>query len=128
MRHLLVPGVAALAAGLGFTAAPAAAFDWDHASPPPGWGREQVVRHWVYAPRYHHIHYQHATTNPYAYYYQRPHYYPYTGSQYWVPAERMRNRYRYRYHGPQYRYAPAWGHPAEHSDAPHPGHHRAPVK
>ena len=47
--------------------------------------------------------------DPYAYRYVRRAWYPGYNSGYWVPAEQMRNRYRYSYTGPKYRYHPAWG-------------------
>ena len=47
--------------------------------------------------------------DPYAYRYVRRAWYPGYNSGYWVPAEDMRNRYRYSYTGPKYRYHPAWG-------------------
>ena len=45
----------------------------------------------------------------YAYRYVRRPWYPGYNSGYWVPADEMRNRYRYSYTGPKYRYHPAWG-------------------
>ena len=47
--------------------------------------------------------------DPYAYRYVRRPWYPGYNSGYWVPAEDMKNRYRYSYTGPKYRYHPAWG-------------------
>jgi hypothetical protein len=47
--------------------------------------------------------------DPRSWYYNRRGYYPYYGSGYWVPRSAMRYRYRYSYHGPQYRYYRAWG-------------------
>ena len=47
--------------------------------------------------------------DPYAYQYHRRAWYPGYNTGYWVPAEQMRNRYRYSYTGPKYRYHPAWG-------------------
>jgi hypothetical protein len=44
-----------------------------------------------------------------SWYYRQPRHYPYYGSGYWVPRAEMRYRYRYIYHGPRYRYYPAWG-------------------
>ena len=65
--------------------------------------------------------------DPYAYRYVRRAWYPYYNSGYWVPAEQMRNRYRYSYTGPKYRYHPAWGYD---KDEHHDGHdsHRVPLK
>jgi hypothetical protein len=45
----------------------------------------------------------------YGYRYVRRPWYPGYNSGYWVPADEMRNRYRYSYTGPKYRYHPAWG-------------------
>jgi hypothetical protein len=47
--------------------------------------------------------------DPYSWYYSPRGYYPYYASGQWVPRAEMRNRYRYRYFGPRYRYYPAWG-------------------
>jgi hypothetical protein len=47
--------------------------------------------------------------DPRSWYYREPRYYPYYGSGYWVPRAEMRYRYRYKYIGPKYQYAPAWG-------------------
>lgn len=73
-----------------------------------GWGRERVVTHHVYAPRYHHRYYGHSVTDPYAYRYVQPRYYPAYNSHYWVPAR------CYRTCRPHYRlprYYRAWGYP-----------------
>ena len=54
--------------------------------------------------------------DPRSWYYgksRREGYYPYYGSNYWVPREEMRYRYRYLYYGPKYRYYPAWGYPRD---------------
>jgi hypothetical protein len=56
--------------------------------------------------------------DPYAYRYVRRPWYPGYNSGYWVPAEDMKNRYRYSYTGPKYRYHPAWGRDKD------LGHHR----
>ena len=117
MRFKNILASAVLAAGFSLqAAAPAAAFGWDR--PPAGWGHEQVVRHWVYYPRYHHIHSVHSTTDPYAYRYSPRHYYPNYGSHYWVNPRHMRHPYRYQYTGPRYRYYPAWGYRAHRHHAP----------
>jgi|SRR5262245_40249383 hypothetical protein len=50
--------------------------------------------------------------DPRSWYYRQPGSYGYYGSNYWVPREHMRYRYRYTYYGPKYRYYPAWGYPA----------------
>ena len=47
--------------------------------------------------------------DPRSWYYSEPRYYPYNASGYWVPRADMRDRYRYKYIGPQYRFFPAWG-------------------
>lgn len=44
-----------------------------------------------------------------SWYYADRGYYPYYGSNYWVPRAEMKTRYRYKYLGPRYRYYPAWG-------------------
>jgi hypothetical protein len=49
--------------------------------------------------------------DPRSWYYRQPGYYPYYGSNYWVPRKHMRYRYRYTYYGPKYRYYPSWGYP-----------------
>ena len=87
--------------------APAAAVDWkwDPSVAPEGHELSSIIEHRVYKPRYHHIY----RNDPYKYRYARRGYYPYFASQYWVPAEAMRNRYRYAYSGPKYTYYPAWG-------------------
>lgn len=98
-------GIAAIA-GLGALGAlaavePAQAFDPSRAPERP-----DVVVHRVYRPHYVHVY---KREDPYKYRYARVGYYPYAGSQYWVPAEQMRYRYRYQYDGPKYRYYPSWG-------------------
>lgn len=83
------------------------AFGWHRGKPPAGWGRVQPVRHWVYYPRYHHVYHSHPVTDPYAYRYKRPRYYPYYNSGYWRSARVMRKRRRARFLHPQY--YRAWG-------------------
>lgn len=51
--------------------------------------------------------------DPRSWYYEQPDYYPYHGSNYWVPRAHMRYRYRYLYYGPKYRYHPSWGYPRD---------------
>jgi hypothetical protein len=46
-----------------------------------------------------------------SWYYKERGYYPYYGSNYWVPRSEMRYRYRTVYVGPKYKYYPAWGFP-----------------
>ncbi len=43
-------------------------------------------------------------------------YYPYYGSDLWVPRKYMKTRYRYKYLGPRYRYYPAWATKPRRSD------------
>ena len=126
MRQSLLSSAAALALGLLSSMAPAAAFDWDRPTPPPGWRGEQTVRHWVYRPLYNHVHYRNSVTDPYAWRWRQPKYYPYYGSRYWVPADQVRHKYRSHAHGPAYVYQPAWGYPAAHSYED--GGHHHPVK
>lgn len=52
-----------------------------------------------------------------SWYYDQRGYYPYYNSGYWVPRSAMRYRYRYTYHGPQYRYHRAWGYGLPDPDA-----------
>ena len=66
--------------------------------------------------------------DPYAYRYVRRAWYPAYNSGYWVPAEQMRNRYRYSYTGPKYRYHPAWGIDREGREHPINDHDAAPLK
>lgn len=46
--------------------------------------------------------------DPYSYVPRLPRYYPYYNSGYWVPAEEMRGRYRYRYTLPPYQASWGW--------------------
>lgn len=85
---------------------PAAAFDLHRSKPPAGWGKEQVVKHHVYYPRYHHVYHVHSATDPYAYRSEARGYYPYYNSGYWRPAAEVRHA-RPRYVLPKY--YPAWG-------------------
>ena len=67
--------------------------------------------------------------DPYAYRYKRRAWYPGYNSGYWVPAADMRNRYRYSYTGPKYRYHPAWGQDRDLGDVSSSHHgHAAPLK
>jgi hypothetical protein len=108
IKALLSLGLAALASGLGLglAAEPAAAFDFT-TPPPAGWGHEQVVKHWVYYPRYHHVYRVHRGTDPYAYRSRRVGYYPYYGTGYWRPPQQA-------HHGRPPTYYPAWGKPRHH--------------
>ena len=85
------------------TIAPATAFDFDLSRAPE---RPEVITHRVYHPHYVHVY---RGEDPYKYRYERRAYYPYAGSHYWRPAAEMRNRYRYAFAGPKYRYHPSWG-------------------
>jgi hypothetical protein len=105
LKSLLAGLAASILAGL---AAPteASAFGYDP-SVAPERPEPRIVHHYVYKPRYLHVYHG----DPYAYRYVRRGYYPHYGSHYWVPAEQMRNRYRYNYTGEKYRYQPSWGRP-----------------
>ena len=61
--------------------------------------------------------------DPYAYKYKRRAWYPGYNSHYWVPADEMKNRYRYSFSGQKFRYYPAWGidKATHHKDAHHDG-------
>lgn len=85
----------------------AQAFGWHRDRPPAGWGRVQRVRHWVYYPRYQNVYRTHRVTDPYAYRYKRPRYYPYYNSGYWKSARVMRKRRRAHFRYP--RYYRSWG-------------------
>ncbi|MCB1506688.1 MAG: hypothetical protein KDJ47_17110 [Hyphomicrobiaceae bacterium] len=77
-------------------------------SQPDGWGRERVVRHHVYYPRYRHEYVRHRATDPYFYRYEPRGYYPYYNSRYWVRAG-SHKKCRRHYKLP--RYHKAWGYP-----------------
>ena len=66
--------------------------------------------------------------DPYAYKYIRRAWYPGYNTGYWVPAEKMENRYRYSYTGPKYRYHPAWGVDKDKHHAHGHHHDGAPMK
>lgn len=106
----LVASVAALAMMVMPTTSEAGG--WHHKRPPAGWGRVQPVRHWVYYPRYRHTYHTHPVTDPYAYHYKRPRYYPYYRSGYWRPAHVMRKRHRVHYKHPRYYQSWGYGKPA----------------
>lgn len=91
-------------------AANAFGFDRDHR--PEGWGRDRVVNHWVYYPRYAHNY----NVDPYAYQYSPRGYYPYNKSGYWRPASEIRARNHKHYHhwnvqAPRFKYHSSWGYP-----------------
>lgn len=104
-RFILTLAVSVFCFGM-FAPTASEAGGWHRDHPPAGWGRVQPVRHWVYYPRYHHHYHRHPVTDPYAYRYVRPRYYPYYNSGYWRPASVMHKR-RARYHQPKY--YRAWG-------------------
>lgn len=108
LKSLLAVAVAMTAFALA-APKPAEATDLAHAVAPAGWGRSQVINHWAYYPRYHHIYRVHASTDPYAYESAPRGYYPYYNSGYWRPASEMRNRHRYNFKLPKY--YQAWGYP-----------------
>lgn len=115
LAGLAVGTLAALAA------TSASAFDhkrWDPTVAPEGYGHARTIHHHVYRPRYHHVYHLAHIADPYAYRYVKRGYYPYYSSQYWVPAEQMRYRYRYTYQGPKIRYQESWGAQKVHADAP----------
>jgi hypothetical protein len=72
------------------------------------WGRERVVTHRIYKPRYRHRYYRKSYGDPYHYRYVKPRYYPAYNSHYWVPARYYRKCCKH-YHLP--RYHKAWGYP-----------------
>lgn len=79
---------------------------------PAGWGRDRVVNHWVYYPRYVHNY----NVDPYAYQYSPRGYYPYYNSGYWRPAAEVRARNYQHYHywnvqAPRFKYRSSWGMP-----------------
>jgi len=103
-KSVLAAILAAVVLSIGFST-PGSAGGWERRGPPAGWGRERVVRHWVYRPRYQHRFHVHHRTDPYAYRYEPRGYYPYYSSGYWRPAHKVR---RHRgYAAP--RYYPSWG-------------------
>ena len=121
--------VAVIGAGLLAASSPAEAFGtrhWDPSRAPEHPRLERFVNHFVYRPRYTHVYHTAPHGDPYAYRYARRAYYPSYGSQYWVPAAQMRNRYRYHWSGPHYVYQPSWGRPR--ADHVHVERHREPVK
>jgi hypothetical protein len=104
MRRILqVLVFLAMAVGL---AGPVQAFDHNRADVPSGWGRERLVRHWVYYPRYHHVYHSSSVTDPYAYHYQPRGCYPYYNSAYWRPRAHVALK---RAHFKHPRYYKAWG-------------------
>ena len=99
---------AAVLATLGsFAPAPVQAFGSDPFVTPEGWDLPLGARRRGDRGEC----YQQSTMcdDPYAYRDKRRAWYPGYNSGYWVRAEDMRNRYRYSYTGPKYRYFQAWG-------------------
>lgn len=108
MRHLsMLAAVAVSLIGNIPMAEPAAA--WDPSRAPEQPLHERVINHYIYRPSYRHVYHAHPRPDPYAYRYRKVGYYPYHASRYWVHADVMRSRYRYDFHGPKFRYHPAWG-------------------
>ena len=108
MRLSSILAAAAVVASLASIApAPAVAFGSDPFVTPEGWDLPLGARRRGDRGEC----YQHSTMcdDPYAYKYVRRNWYPGYNTGYWVPADEMRNRYRYSYTGPKYRYHPAWG-------------------
>ncbi|MCB1522179.1 MAG: hypothetical protein KDJ37_16635 [Hyphomicrobiaceae bacterium] len=99
-------------------AAEAGGFHRHHA--PSGWGKTRTVRHWIYYPRYHHVTYRHAGTDPYSYRYEPRRYYPAYNTHYWVPA-RCYRKCRKHYRLPPYQ--ASWGRPSKRHYHRH-HHHR----
>ena len=111
----------------------AEAFGYNRPDQPAGWGRARKVRHWVYYPRYNNQYLTQYVTDPYAYSYEPRGYYPYYRSDYWRPADYVRQRSRVHYNvwntrPPHFRYYQSWGYPVRewpHKDwhAYHHGRH-----
>ena len=119
MRSILRgTGLIAVVACALLSAAPASATDLTR--PPAGFNETRDVHHWRYVPNYRHVVHVADTSDPYAYRYERRGYYPYYHSNYWVPAEQMRNRYHYTYPGQKYRYSKSWGQPRKEQGLPQP--------
>ena len=110
MRSVLKTAAAIIGAGMVALAGAAAtsdqaqAFGWCRQDcPPAGWGTVRPIKHWVYYPRYSHHYNVHSTTDPFAYQYRQPRYYPGT-SRYWS--------HHYEAQRPEFdlpEYHPAWG-------------------
>jgi hypothetical protein len=116
-KFMLAVTALALAAGFAFSS-PAVAGGFDKVTAPAGYAQDRTVHHWVYYPRYHHVYHvaDKTQTDPYAWNYSSRGYYPYHASQYWVPAEQMRYRYRYKFTGEKFKYHAAWGVPKKDYD------------
>lgn len=98
------------------------AFGFDRDRQPDGWGKDRVINHFVYYPRYvHHYH-----VDPYAYRYSPRGYYPYYNSGYWRSASQVRARNHKHYHhwnvqGPKFKYHSSWGQPKDWDSHEHKG-------
>lgn len=101
----LKAALAALVALVGLAVVAAPAHAWHRK--PAGYGEVRTVTHYGYYPRYNHVYHVHYRTDPYAYRWEKPRYYPYYNSGYWRPAHEVR-RQRY-YALPPYHQA--WGYP-----------------
>src|SRR3989304_5818002 len=118
----LIAALAALAT-IGLTNPQSAhAFGFDRERRPEGWGKDRVVNHHVYYPRY--VHQYHV--DPYAYRHSPRGYYPYFNSGYWRSASEARARNHKHYHhwnvqGPNFKYHSSWGHPASRDSHEHYG-------
>ncbi len=111
-RIALMLAALALAAGLSLPSS-AVAGDLGKSAAAAGHADDRVVHHRVYYPRYRHYYHVADTSqsDPYSWNYSPRGYYPYYASQYWVPAEQMRYRYRYKFTGQKFKYHAAWGAP-----------------
>lgn len=100
MRMKRLMGLAAASAALLSMSQSASAFDWwNRPDRPAGWERMQVIRHWIYRPRYE----AEYNVDRYAYFYNPRGYYPYYNSGQWGPPRIKR------YNGPLPPYYAAWG-------------------
>ena len=108
MRLTTVLAAAAVISTLGaLTPEPAKAFGSDPFATPEGWDLPLGARR--RAGRSECTGESTMCDDAYGYRYVRRPWYPGYNTGYWVPADEMRNRYRYSYTGPKYRYHPAWG-------------------
>jgi len=127
MRAMSFLAIAAVAGALGaLMPAPAHAFGSDPFVAPEGYDLPLGAR--VRGPRGECTGQSTMCDDPYAYRYVRRPWYPGYNSGYWVPAAEMRNRYRYSYTGPKYRYHPAWGVDRDGHDHTVYDHDAAPLK
>jgi hypothetical protein len=127
MRSSSMLALAALAAALGaFVPETAVAFGSDPFVAPEGLDRPLGARKRV--SRGDCAQQSTMCDDEYAYKYVRRPWYPGYNTGYWVPADEMRNRYRYSYTGPKYRYHPAWGVDRHGHAAPLINHDGKPLK